>query len=100
VTTSTRLTSSCGNWLTSVTPVTLAGTTRWPSSRVSVRIGPRPRRLKRTQALDAAAGAADAGGAAGAALQGRQFDDGVEQVRLRGLGQVFGVQAAWSASAG
>ena len=45
VTTSTRLISSCGNWLTSVTPVTLAPTTRWPSSRVRVRIGPRPRRL-------------------------------------------------------
>jgi hypothetical protein len=43
VTTSTRLTSSCGNWLTSVTPVTLAPTTRWPSSRVSVRSVPRPR---------------------------------------------------------
>ena len=45
VTTSTRFTSSCGNWLTSVTPVTLAPTTRWPSSRVRVRIVPRPRRL-------------------------------------------------------
>ena len=46
VTTSTRLTKSCGNWLTSVTPVTLAPTTRWPSSSVRVRIVPRPRRLR------------------------------------------------------
>src|SRR5690349_22319098 len=45
VTTSTRFTSSCGNWLTSVTPVTFAPTTRWPSSRVRVRMVPRPRRL-------------------------------------------------------
>ena len=43
VTTSTRFTSSCGNWLTSVTLVTFAPTTRWPSSRVRVRIVPRPR---------------------------------------------------------
>lgn len=43
---STRLTSSCGNMLISGTPVTLAPTTRWPSSSVSVRIAPTPRSEK------------------------------------------------------
>ena len=43
VTTSTRWTSSCGKRLMSGTPVMLAGTTRWPSSSVRVRMVPRPR---------------------------------------------------------
>jgi hypothetical protein len=45
VTTSTRFISNCGNWLTSTTPVTLAGVTRCPSSSVNVRMVPRLRRL-------------------------------------------------------
>ncbi len=46
VTTSTRSISNCGNRLMSGTPVTLAPTTRCPSSSVSVRIVPSPRSEK------------------------------------------------------
>ena len=51
VTTSTRWISIWGNSLMSGTPVTLAGMKRWPSSRVRVRVVPRPNMLNEARPL-------------------------------------------------
>ncbi len=47
MTTSTRCTSICGRMLVSTVPSKNVAGTRRPSSRISVRLGPRPRRSQK-----------------------------------------------------